>query len=63
MSLKKTVLMKKLCCNLKMLTLVESNRDVTFRASDLLFNIKFYVRCHHALSSKPSFDRSYINAE
>jgi len=62
MFLKKTVLMTKLCCNLKMLTLVESNRDVTFRASDLLFNIKFYVRCH-VLSSKPSFVRCYINAE
>jgi 5-keto 4-deoxyuronate isomerase len=63
MFLKKTVLMKKLCCNLNMLTVVEGNRDVTFRASDLLFNIKFYVRCHYVLSSKPSFDRSYITAE
>jgi hypothetical protein len=54
------VLMKKLCCNLKVLTLLESNRDVTFRASDLLFNI-FYVRCHYVLTSKPSV-RGYINA-
>ena len=57
------MLMKKLCCNLKMLTLVESNRGGIFRASDLLFNIKFYVRCNFVQTSKPSFVRSYINAE
>jgi hypothetical protein len=62
MFLRKTVLMKKLCGNLKVLTLLESNRDVTFRASDLLFNIKFYVRCHYVLTSKPSFVRGCINA-
>jgi len=57
------LLLKNAHCNLKMLTLVESNWDGTFRASDLLFNIKFYVRCNFVLTSKPSFVRGFVNAE
>jgi len=42
---------------------MESNCDDTFRVSDLLFNIKCYVRCNFVLTSKPSFVRGYVNAE